>query len=82
MMRIYDGQGNDIVRATLGTTLNYDKVLPCLPLDNKNDGSICLEWMHRFVHICSNSVMPSGKNIISFYRGYISFECLTNFEGG
>lgn len=47
LMRVYDHQGNDIIRATLGISLNYDKVLPCLPIDNKNDGSICLEWMHR-----------------------------------
>lgn len=47
MMRIYDPLGNDIVRASLGTSLNYDKVLPCLPKDKRQDGSICLEWMHR-----------------------------------
>lgn len=51
VMRIYDQQGNDIVKATLGTTINYDKVLPCLPADNKDDGSICLEWMYRLVNL-------------------------------
>lgn len=47
VMRIYDGNGNDQIRATLGTSLNYEKVLPCLPMNKKDDGSICLEWMHR-----------------------------------
>lgn len=39
--------GIEIINARLGTTLNFDKVLPCLPQDERRDGSICLEWMDR-----------------------------------
>ncbi|KAJ8965872.1 hypothetical protein NQ314_003852 [Rhamnusium bicolor] len=46
-MKIYNNEGVEIVLARLGTTINYDKVFPCLPMDKKKDGSICLEWMHR-----------------------------------
>ncbi|CAG9817998.1 unnamed protein product [Phaedon cochleariae] len=46
-MKIHNNEGVIVVNAALGTTLNYDKVLPCLPRDNKHDGSLCLEWMHR-----------------------------------
>ncbi|XP_076259597.1 myogenesis-regulating glycosidase isoform X2 [Rhynchophorus ferrugineus] len=47
IMKIYNDDGLEIINAHLGTTLNYDNVLPCLPSDEKNDGSICLEWMDR-----------------------------------
>ncbi|CAH1992710.1 unnamed protein product [Acanthoscelides obtectus] len=47
VMKIYNNEGIPIVNALLGTTINYDKVLPCLPADQRNDGSICLEWMDR-----------------------------------
>ncbi|XP_063908842.1 myogenesis-regulating glycosidase isoform X3 [Zophobas morio] len=45
IMKIYNNEGAEIIRARLGTTINYDKALPCLPIDEKHDGSICSEWM-------------------------------------
>lgn len=48
IMKIYNVEGTDvIIRGRLGTTFQYDKVHPCLPEDDRNDGSICLEWMDR-----------------------------------
>ena len=44
-MRIFNDHGVPIIRGNLGVSLNYDKVHPCLPSDEKGDGSICLEWM-------------------------------------
>ncbi|KAJ8985628.1 hypothetical protein NQ317_015123 [Molorchus minor] len=46
-MKIYNNEGVEIILAKLGVTINYDKVLSCLPADQRKDGSICLEWMHR-----------------------------------
>ncbi|XP_018567026.1 myogenesis-regulating glycosidase isoform X2 [Anoplophora glabripennis] len=46
-MRIYNNLGNELLFAKLGTTIRYEKVLPCLPTNKRHDGSICLEWMHR-----------------------------------
>ncbi|KAJ8914957.1 hypothetical protein NQ315_002481 [Exocentrus adspersus] len=46
-MKIYNEIGAEILFAKLGVTIKYDKVLPCLPINKRNDGSICLEWMHR-----------------------------------
>ncbi|XP_044259481.1 myogenesis-regulating glycosidase isoform X1 [Tribolium madens] len=45
LMKIYNTEGVEIIRARLGTTIKYDKALPCLPIDEKHDGSICFEWM-------------------------------------
>ncbi|XP_049820816.1 myogenesis-regulating glycosidase isoform X3 [Aethina tumida] len=47
VMRIYDDDGVEVIKVRLGTTLNYDKSLPCLPEHVKNDSSKCLEWMHN-----------------------------------
>ncbi|XP_074028988.1 myogenesis-regulating glycosidase isoform X2 [Leptinotarsa decemlineata] len=47
LMKIHNNEGVEIVHASLGINLDYDTVLPCLPIDNKDDGSLCLEWMHR-----------------------------------
>lgn len=47
IMRIYNNDGQEIIKGRLGTTLFYDKVHPCLPEDELDDGSICFEWMHR-----------------------------------
>ncbi|XP_050303978.1 myogenesis-regulating glycosidase isoform X2 [Anthonomus grandis grandis] len=47
IMKIYNNDGIEIISARLGTTLNYNTVLPCLPQDERKDGSICLEWMDR-----------------------------------
>lgn len=48
IMKIYDNDGtNVIIKGRLGTTLSYDKVHPCLAANDRNDGSICLEWMER-----------------------------------
>lgn len=44
---IYNDEGVEIIKGRLGTTLNYDTVLNCLPSDQRNDGSICFEWMGR-----------------------------------
>ncbi|XP_050517920.1 myogenesis-regulating glycosidase [Diabrotica virgifera virgifera] len=46
-VKIFNDEGEDVVKLHLGTTLNYDNVLNCLPADNRDDGSLCLEWMHR-----------------------------------
>ncbi|KAF2901313.1 hypothetical protein ILUMI_04874 [Ignelater luminosus] len=47
LIKIYNTEGIDVIRGRLGTTMNYDKVHSCLPTDERNDGSICLEWMNR-----------------------------------
>lgn len=48
IMKIYNSDGTDvIIKGRLGTTLYYDKVHPCLIENDRNDGSICLEWMQR-----------------------------------
>ncbi|XP_065157579.1 myogenesis-regulating glycosidase isoform X2 [Atheta coriaria] len=47
LMKIFNQDGHEIIRGRLGTTINYDKVYPCLPEDDPGDGSICLEWMQR-----------------------------------
>ncbi|CAG9857402.1 unnamed protein product [Phyllotreta striolata] len=46
-VKIFSENGGDIVQIQLGTTLDYDNVLPCLSKDQRNDGSLCLEWMNR-----------------------------------
>lgn len=46
-MRIYNEDGVEIINSRLLTGLEYDKVHPCLAQDERNDGSICFEWMHR-----------------------------------
>ncbi|XP_019763989.1 myogenesis-regulating glycosidase isoform X2 [Dendroctonus ponderosae] len=54
IMTIHNRDGVELVSARLGTTMNYDKVLPCLPQDERRDGSICLEWMDRarlYLHV-------------------------------
>ncbi|CAH1135129.1 unnamed protein product [Ceutorhynchus assimilis] len=54
IMQIYNNDGIEIINAKLGTTLNYDQVLPCLPQDERRDGSICLEWMDKarlYLHV-------------------------------
>ncbi|XP_060526569.1 myogenesis-regulating glycosidase isoform X2 [Cylas formicarius] len=47
IMKIFNTDGVEIIHARLGTTINFDKVLPCLEMDQRNDGSICMEWMYR-----------------------------------
>lgn len=47
VMKIFNADGVEIIKGRLGTTLNYDKVYPCLPQDDRGDGSICMEWMER-----------------------------------
>lgn len=86
VMRIYDLQGNDIVKATLGTTINYDKVLPCLPANNRDDGSICLEWMHRCVY-CHylNSTQERTRILLScpnYHRLITSNRVLVTYSVG
>lgn len=46
-MRIHNADGSEIIHSRLGVSLNYDKVFPCLPEDDRDDGSTCLEWMDR-----------------------------------
>ncbi|XP_057651254.1 myogenesis-regulating glycosidase [Diorhabda carinulata] len=46
-LKIFNEEGEDIVKLTLGTTIDYDIVLNCLPKDSREDGSLCLEWMNR-----------------------------------
>lgn len=43
----YLSLGIEILNARIGTTLNYDKVMPCLEQDELDSGSICFEWMDR-----------------------------------
>lgn len=47
VMKIYNTDGVEIISSRLGTSLNYDKVHPCMPEDSRGDGSLCLEWMQR-----------------------------------
>lgn len=48
-MRVYDNDGEELLSGTLGTTINSDLVFKCLPEDIIDDGSVCMEWMHRLV---------------------------------
>lgn len=47
IFRVYDNQGNEIVSGELGTEINSDLVFKCLQENEYNDGSVCMEWMHR-----------------------------------
>lgn len=47
VMKIFNSEGNEIIKGRLGITLNYDSVFPCLPDNDRQDGSICLEWLSR-----------------------------------
>lgn len=62
-MKIYSTiDGLEIIKARLGTTINYDNALPCLPKDEKKDGSICLEWMGRArLYLDFNQLKPDVK---------------------
>lgn len=44
---IYNDDGMEIIKGRLGTTLNYNTVLNCLPTDQRKDKSHCFEWMGR-----------------------------------
>ncbi|KAF5283626.1 hypothetical protein FQA39_LY17275 [Lamprigera yunnana] len=46
-IKIYNTDGADVIRGRLGTTMNYKEAHSCLPTDEREDGSICLEWMDR-----------------------------------
>lgn len=46
-LKLFNDDDIEIISGRLGTTLNYDKVHSCLPQDEKDDGSICLEWMQH-----------------------------------
>ncbi|KAL3277390.1 hypothetical protein HHI36_012739 [Cryptolaemus montrouzieri] len=46
LMKIFNSEGQEIINANLGLTLNVDAVHPCLPKDQV-EHSICLEWMQR-----------------------------------
>lgn len=47
IINIHNAQGLSVLEGQLGTTLNYKTVHACLPFDEWDDGSLCLEWMHR-----------------------------------
>lgn len=47
VIKIFNSEGNEIMKGKLGVTLNYDNVHPCLPQNDIGNGSICLEWMDR-----------------------------------
>lgn len=63
IMKIFNNDGIEIINARLGTTLNFNKVLPCLPHDDRHDGSICLEWMDK------------GRLYLHFYRFHDNIKC-------
>lgn len=47
LMKIYNAEGVVVLRGHLGTTLRSGMAYPCLAQDERQDGSICLEWMNR-----------------------------------
>lgn len=61
-MKVYNNDGVEIVRARVGTTINYKTAFPCLPKDERHDGSICLEWMgHARMYLQSYDHNPEIK---------------------
>lgn len=48
MVRLYDYEDNELLAGVLGNTIYSDLVFKCLPEDELNDGSVCMEWMHRY----------------------------------
>ncbi|KRT82076.1 glycoside hydrolase, partial [Oryctes borbonicus] len=46
-IKIFNSEGDIVIRGNLGTMIGYDKVHSCLPSDSRQDGSICFEWMER-----------------------------------
>jgi hypothetical protein len=62
IMKIYNNDGQEVIRGKLGTTIKYDKALPCLPSDEKHDGSICSEWMgHARLYLQFHQHSPEVK---------------------
>lgn len=57
LIRIFNADGAEIIKGRLGTTLNYDKVYPCL---DEVNGSVCLEWMNRARLYLSFYERPGG----------------------
>ncbi|XP_031337819.1 myogenesis-regulating glycosidase isoform X1 [Photinus pyralis] len=47
LIEIYNLDGINSIRGRLGITMNYKQAHSCLPADERNDGSICFEWMDR-----------------------------------
>ncbi|KAK6631555.1 hypothetical protein RUM44_006083 [Polyplax serrata] len=47
IVRMYDNDGEELLSGYLGTTINSNLVFKCLKRDEYNDGSVCMEWMHR-----------------------------------
>jgi len=48
VVRILSGEGAELVRGELGTLIGRgEKAYACLARDEKKDGSVCLEWMHK-----------------------------------
>lgn len=45
---MYDNDGEELLSGYLGTTINSNLVFKCLKRDEYNDGSVCMEWMHRY----------------------------------
>lgn len=48
LVKVYDNEGEELLSGVLGTTINSDLVFKCLREDIYNDGSVCMEWMHRY----------------------------------
>ncbi|XP_017773034.1 PREDICTED: uncharacterized family 31 glucosidase KIAA1161 isoform X2 [Nicrophorus vespilloides] len=87
IIKIYNAEGVDIVQGRLGTTLNYDKVLPCLAEDDRNDGSICMEWMHRarlYLHFYElhEDVRCYNMKWISLSKDLEPTDCIDLHESG
>ncbi|KAL0271579.1 UNVERIFIED_CONTAM: hypothetical protein PYX00_008634 [Menopon gallinae] len=47
VVKLYDYEDNELLAGVLGNTIYSDLVFKCLPEDELNDGSVCMEWMHR-----------------------------------
>lgn len=48
LVRIFNSEGGEIALGYLGVELpETDRVFHCLPQDQRSDGSVCMEWMHK-----------------------------------
>ncbi|XP_066262910.1 myogenesis-regulating glycosidase isoform X2 [Euwallacea similis] len=86
LMKIYNKDGTELLNARLGTTINYDKVLPCLPQDERRDGSICLEWMDRArlylgYYVLRDNVKCYNLNWISLNEDLAPTDCIEMTPG-
>ncbi|XP_067010268.2 myogenesis-regulating glycosidase isoform X2 [Anabrus simplex] len=47
IVKVFNNHGHAIIFGHLGTGLGQDTAFRCLQKDELNDGSVCMEWMHK-----------------------------------